>query len=172
MAKMKCLQGQFSIFDIVVDDTDELIAKHICRGSGFCDGKYRIKTYIDADLRMSEFPKWLAKEYGIGGSSCMGEGYNCNGKGLEIYRRSDDKRIHLTWPQVASRIIELHSKGLYYTEKDEEYHQRHIRDRVDAVRNGSTWYYTEEQRAKILSGDYSMFNSIWYLTKDDEVEDY
>ena len=166
--KSRVISGQFSIFDVVVDDTEELIAKHLCRGSGFVDGKYRIKTYINANQRMSEFPKWLAKEYGIGGASFMGEGYSCNAKGLEIYRRSDDKRIHFTWPQVAARIIELHSKGLYYTERDEESHQRHIRYRVNEVRKGSTWYYTEEQRAKILSGDYSIFNTIRYLSKDDE----
>jgi hypothetical protein len=166
--KSRDIVGQFSIFDIVVDDTEELITRHICRGSGCEDGKYRIKTYINANLRMSEFPKWLADEYGLGGWSFLGEGSNHDSKGVEIYRRSDNKRIHLTWPQVAARIIDLHSKGLYYTERDEESHQRNIQYKVNDVRKGATWYYTEEQRAKILSGDYSIFNTIRYLSKDDE----
>ena len=169
---MSLLIGQLSIFDIVdIDEKEALIKRQLCRGSGFVDGKYRIKTYIERGERMSEFAKWLAKEYGIGGFGGGGEGTAHNAKGLEIYRRSDDLKIHLSYAEVANRLIDLVAKGIYYTEKDEEQHQRNLRYKLECVKNGSVWWLSEEQKQRVLNGDLSLFENIHYLTNDDEVED-
>ena len=169
---MAVLIGQLSIFDIVeFDPKEDLIKRQLCRGSGFVDGKYRIKTYIERGERMSEFAKWLAQEYGIGGWEFVGgEGTHYNAKGLEIYRRSDNIQIHLSWAELAKRLIDLVEKGLYYTQKDEEQHQRNLKHKIEDVKNGSIWWLSNEQKQRVLNGDLSIFENIRYLTNDNEVE--
>lgn len=164
--------GQLSIFDIVeIDAKEELIKRQLCRGSGFENGKYRIKTYIERGERMSEFPKWLSKEYGLGGCYYSEEGNTSNAKGLEVFSRSDDIKILLSWAEVAARLIDLVAKGLYYTQKDEEQHQRNLKYKLESVKNGSIWWLSDEQKQRALNGDLSMFENIHYLTNDDEVKD-
>lgn len=166
------IEGQLSIFDIVeIDANEELIKRQLCRGSGFVDGKYRIKTYIERNERMSEFAKWLSKEYGIGGYEGVDGGNHHNAKGLEVYRRSDNIKIHLSWAEVAGRLIDLVAKGIYYTQRDEEQHQRNLKYRLEDVKNGSIWWLSDEQKQRVLNGDLSLFENIRYLTNDDGVKD-
>ena len=164
--------GQLSIFDIVeIDTKEDLIKKQLCQGSGFVDGKYRIKTYIERGERMSEFPKWLYKEYGLGGCSFHGEGNNSSAKGLEVFRRSDNIKILLSWAEVAARLIDLVAQGIYYTQKDEEQHQRNLKYKLEDVKDGSIWWLSDEQKQRVLNGDLSLFENIRYLTNDDGVKD-
>lgn len=171
---MAQLFGQVSLFDIFgeVDSKEDFIKKHLCRGSGFCDGKWRIKTYIERGERMSEFVKWLASEYGIGGyGGPDGESQQHDGKGIRLMRRSDNLEIRLSWSEVATRIRELVAKGIYYTEKDEADHQRHLQFRLRDVKTGNTWYMTEEQKQRALSGDLSVFENVHYLSGNEDVEE-
>ena len=121
---------------------------------------------------MQEFTKWLASEYGIGGYGGPNmESQHHNGKGIEICSRSDDLKIHLSWAEVAARLIDLVAKGLYYTQKDEEQHQRNLKHKLEDVKNGSVWWLSEEQKQRVLNGDLSIFENVHYLTNDNDVED-
>ena len=96
------------------------------KGSNFSEGTYRILNQFLNCKDKEENIRFLKKEYGIGGGSCIqcgsGIGYDYNAKGIHLYKRyfEDRKEVTLPWNVVEKRISQLIHKNQYLTEDQEE----------------------------------------------------
>ena len=106
------MQIQTNLFDLISEP--DMLTDAVKRGSGFEGGKERIMQAIsDVGGNVRLLSKFLAKEYGIGGSYGPGVlkiDYNSNG--LYVGKTFDGMK-HYTWEQVAKRIIELVAMNRY-----------------------------------------------------------
>ena len=106
----------------------EYIEQTLLSGSGFHDGKKRILEMYEKPMEASERAAALKKEYGIGGSSGLSEGYGLcgyntyNGKGIRIEWRdeSGEKEGYISWKQVESEIRQLIADGKYQKDMEKE----------------------------------------------------
>ncbi len=106
------MQIQINLFDLITEP--DMLTDAVKRGSGFEGGKERIMQAISdtgGDIRL--LSKFLAKEYGIGGSCGPGMlKIDHNSNGLCVGMTWDGMK-HYTWEQVAKRIIELVAMNIY-----------------------------------------------------------
>ncbi len=107
--------------------TEQEIARALCDGSGFENGKLRIQHYFSQPVlpTADENAHWLKKEYGIGGRSWeLADGtkgwLDYNGKGFEIQCTTNDGRVNrpLTWREVSSRLQLLVQSNRYLTAEE------------------------------------------------------
>lgn len=85
--------------------------KELLRGSGFENGKQRIKEYFEKCTNLKDRADFLKKEYGVGGWS-MDKGFvSCNSNGLHF--QGITSTIHMSWQQVQERINYLIERGVY-----------------------------------------------------------
>lgn len=107
--------------------TEQEIARALCAGSGFENGKQRIQYYFSQPVlpTMDETVHWLKKEYGIGGRSWEltdgSQGWlDYNSKGFEIQCTTNEGRVNrpLTWREVSSRLQLLVQSNRYLTAEE------------------------------------------------------
>ena len=99
---------------------DSLIDDCLCRGSGFVDGKKRIKALYKFCIQPTDRANRIKKEYGIGGwgSPLDGDGlhgadYDAKGIKIEYSENGQDKEYMLNWHDVERRIGGLINENLY-----------------------------------------------------------
>lgn len=107
---------QITFRELTSGITDYEIDKAIARGSGFENGRIRIRNFFSAHPDKNERIEMLKDEYGIGGWSHAINGYNRShlhhdGKGIILTK--DDNELHLTWGRVESIIDRLIKEGSY-----------------------------------------------------------
>lgn len=129
----------------------------IMRGTGFQDGKFRVKQFYDEKKPTNkEFADFLKNEYGIGGHS--GDDVisfvDHDSKGMYFTLRSDEK-FQFTWSDVAEMTSGIIDKGEYITQNDIDSRIRNARFELNEGINAD--YYDEtteirrENARKILS---------------------
>lgn len=129
----------------------------IRRGTGFQDGKFRVKQFYDEKKPTNkEFADFLKNEYGIGGHS--GDDVisfvDHDSKGMYFTLRSDEK-FQFTWSDVAEMTSAIIDKGEYITQNDIDSRIRNARFELNEGINAD--YYDEtteirrEKARKILS---------------------
>lgn len=120
-----------SDFSISQEDIDAVLT----RGSGVCEGKYRIYEQLLKQESAAENIKFLKNEYGIGGSypavsnRKLDEGHD--GKGIKISRGSimePDAELLLTWSKAEKRIGELIKADRYLSAKEKEHYPTYRRE--------------------------------------------
>lgn len=92
----------------------------IMRGSGFEDGKFRIKQFYDEKKPTNkELADFLKNEYGTGGHSGDEKiAYvDHDSKGIFFTLRTDEK-FKFTWSEAAEMTAEIIDKGEYITQDD------------------------------------------------------
>jgi N12 class adenine-specific DNA methylase len=182
--RKKADPNQISLFDIF-DEADEIpiveqetkeiakpveitadaqiITDELMRGSHFQNGKFRIEEFAKVELAkekpdMATFAKFLQNEYGTGGHSGdeVVKAVDYDSKGILI-RLRDERRIELTWNNVAKQIAELIKKDEYITQNDIK-EAFHYADRVlkDYSRepNSSDKFYVEKAEEFIAKNSH------------------
>ncbi len=105
------VEGQISLFQAEKSKEEQLIENVLLRGSGFVDGKKRIREMFNSDLTRAERVKAISKEYGIGGSCVNGLWTDHDSKGIRFRLHEID--VFLTWSKVEKRIHGLIQEGRY-----------------------------------------------------------
>lgn len=102
-----------SLLDNMIDDC-------LCRGSGFVDGKKRIKALYKSNIQPTDRANHIKKEYGIGGwgrpldgDGLHGAYYDAKGIKIEYRENGQSKEYMLNWHDVEIRIGELINENLY-----------------------------------------------------------
>ena len=108
----------------VISEAD--IERVLRSGTAFEHGKFRVVYHLTHRENEKETPKFLAKEYGIGGSTITFENgehgwQSHDGKGWELSSSfgDDAAKVKFNWAQVGKRIAKLHEQGRYLTEKEQ-----------------------------------------------------
>lgn len=166
---------QMSLFDIEEEtySEDSFVKDCLRKGSGFCDGKYRINHYVTQNKKMDKFPLWLKQEYGLGGSFCREEDILYDSKGWQCKNDKYGYKVFLSWEQVAQKIVKLVLLDKYYSETDVKCHKNYVEWLINDCKNGRCWWLSEEEKIKLYNGDYNISYLFHYLndTKDVEVEE-
>lgn len=102
---------QLSLFDCV--DTLNFVDFCLLKGTGFKNGKKRILDYVKKNENMSDFPKFVLKEYGVGGASCSTYSIDSSPKGWECVNEETGENFKLSWKEVATKILCLIANGKY-----------------------------------------------------------
>lgn len=107
--KEKFAEGLF------VGNTNRFTALHdeIIRGTGFQDGKFRVKQFYDEKKPTNkEFADFLKHEYGIGGHSGDGEIYfvDHDSKGM-FFTHENGEKFKFTWTEIAEMTASIIEKG-------------------------------------------------------------
>lgn len=103
-----------------VPRVEEAFQDEIMRGSGFANGKFRIESYYRKNNPDNkEFAKFLAKEYGTGGHSGMGDVNfaDHDSKGITV-TFNDGLKVTWNWEQIAKRTDDLLKNHKYITPSD------------------------------------------------------
>lgn len=105
---------QMSLLDNGLDNEfQKAITEDVKRGSGFVDGKERIKSMFSKNITKSDRINLLKNEYGIGGRSIPGGLMQMHdSKGIEITLNTGDKK-RFTWQEVHDLILSLINIGEY-----------------------------------------------------------
>lgn len=108
---------QLNLFDLDVDEKiHSVFIEDLKRGSGFAEGKKRIRDFYSQDLTKTEIIKLLKDEYGIGGRSTMASpnGYrqwhDSGGISIRIDTREEKQ---YTWSQVYDALFNLIQSNEY-----------------------------------------------------------
>lgn len=100
MSTVRQIDGQMSIFDILTNDdvavnnrnnSFDPVEVYVLHGSGFVDGKIRIKKYFQKNKNKKDRIAFLKKEYGTGGFSCH---CDCKDKRCVVYGGDHDTSGH------------------------------------------------------------------------------
>ena len=93
----------------------QMIERQLKTGSGFENGKIRIYNFYFTKPLISEFAKFLQKEYGTGGYYDGKDHQDHNSKGIYMSEgiNSPEVTASLTWEEVASEISKLIERGDY-----------------------------------------------------------
>ena len=110
-------------------DVPEEYIKYILKmGTGYEDGKFRVKEYIE-DYSKKDAIKHIQKEYGVGGCGWPIKGYGVHGydtvgvtKGIKVLWRDEEgeKEGVISWNVVYKNLKELIETYEYITLLDEE----------------------------------------------------
>ncbi len=124
----------------------EIKEKHINfmlkRGSGFKDGKLRIKHIMDSDLPTKDKVAQLKAEYGEGGSSGrpVDEGLdlaeNHTARGIKLIQAGTEveNTVLLNWGEVYKRLESLIQANAYLTDEElEQYYAEYGRPEVESL---------------------------------------
>ena len=104
---------QMSLFeDTLEEKLVEAITEDLKGGSGFTDGKKRIKAMYEKDITKSERIKLLKDEYGVGGYSNGEISQKHDSKGIEIELYTGGTK-HYTWGEIHDLILTLINIGQY-----------------------------------------------------------
>lgn len=105
--------------------TESEICAVLTRGSGVCQGKFRIYEQFRKSKSVNENIKFLKNEYGIGGCYPAVSGTKIHedhdGRGIKIMRgeiMKPEAEILLSWDQVEKRISALIKAKKYLNEKE------------------------------------------------------
>lgn len=90
----------------------EAITEDLKRGSGFVNGKERIRAMYEKDITKTERIKLLKDEYGIGGYIIDGLMQSHDSKGITIELETGQKKSY-TWNKIHDLILELINSGEY-----------------------------------------------------------
>ena len=110
--------------------SQEQIDNAILSGSHFAGGKLRIYEQFQKNLPIDENAAFLKKEYGVGGSSTLGENpdISFNGKGFYIgssfLGRGPDS-LFLSWKKVAKRIAALIEADRFLTDDEKAEYEKY-----------------------------------------------
>lgn len=126
MSVMESTLIQMSLFDFDVIETigtqedreSQNIETTLLDGSGFQNGKTRIRDYGLTNPTISDFAKMIKAEYGIGGRSSIGPDIHNemhDGGGIEFRWLNDGEWIEteVTWTKAAQVISQLIKDGRY-----------------------------------------------------------
>lgn len=103
---------QMSLFDDDIKFTDAIITD-LKRGSGFENGKKRIRAMYERNITKKQRIELLKKEYGTGGyGSPDGISQRHDSAGITIILKTGEKR-HYSWEKIHDLILELISQGQY-----------------------------------------------------------
>ena len=128
-------EGQMSLFDFIaptkiIYEAKDFITEIVMHGSGFQNGKQRIKALYDTDMTAQDRVKRIKAEYGIGGCGWPLEGYGLHGydffKGNGITAQWDDeegkrKEGLIPWKDIEAEIHRLVLNGEYLVDEDWKY---------------------------------------------------
>lgn len=114
--KEKFAEGLF------VGNVNRFTALHdeIMRGTGFQDGKFRVKQFYDEKKPSNkEFADFLKHEYGIGGHSGDGEisFVDHDSKGM-LFTHENGEKFKFTWSDIAEMTSAIIDKGEYINQAD------------------------------------------------------
>lgn len=156
--KEKFAEGLFVV------NTNRFTALHdeIIRGTGFQEGKFRVKQFYDEKKPTNkEFADFLKHEYGIGGHSGDGEIYfvDHNSKGM-FFTHENGEKFKFTWTEVAEMTASIIEKGEYITQADIDLRIQNVRfeqnEGLIADYYDDTSVQRKEQARKILR-EYGFF---------------
>lgn len=107
---------------LFVGNVNRFTALHdeIMRGTGFQNGKFRVKQFYDEKKPANkEFADFLKNEYGTGGHSGDGEirFVDHDSKGM-FFTLDSGEKFKFTWSDVAEMTAEIINKGEYITQTD------------------------------------------------------
>lgn len=99
---------QMSLFEDTLEEKFmEAIIEDLKRGSGFSDGKKRIKAMYKKDITKSERIKLLKDEYGIGGYSYVnGIAQHHDAQGITIKLNTGESKYY-SWSKIHDLIFTL-----------------------------------------------------------------
>ncbi len=145
-------------------------------GSGFAGGKERIERfYTEKQPDKKAFSEMLKKEYGIGGHSGKGDVrfVNHNGKGISI-SFNNDKKISLTWNEIAERISKLIDNGEYQGIPDSRLKAEKLEHEIIQKYNNVTqvYYNPDSSEGGQLVYNYFSFDDLKEAFKKDDPLDY
>ena len=123
MTKVKRSEVQLSLFDFIYfkdciksveqSDIDYLVRQ----GSNTEKGKLRILAYYNLNRpSLSDFAKFLAKEYGQGGWGHENRSADCSSKGVRY--KCYDRKYSFSWKEFAGHVAKAIEAGEYVSEKD------------------------------------------------------
>lgn len=118
---------QLSLFEEETDSKTQHLIDEIMRGTGFEDGKFRMKEYFDENKpNTKDFAQKLKQEYGIGGHSGNGDirFADHDSKGITIELVTGEK-LSYSWNEVAKTLTNLINSDEYITQKDIDERIRH-----------------------------------------------
>jgi len=101
--------------DSLEEKFQKTIMEDLKRGSGFEDGKKRIKEMYKKDITKSERIKLLKDEYGVGGYSFRASGgirQSHDSKGITIELYTGEEK-HYNWNELHDLILTLINIGQY-----------------------------------------------------------
>lgn len=109
---------------LFVGNVNRFTALHdeIMRGTGFQDGKFRVKKFYDEkNPTNKEFADFLKHEYGIGGHSGDGEirFVDHDAKGM-FFTHENGEKFKFTWSDVAEMTSAIIDKGEYIEQENIE----------------------------------------------------
>ena len=127
--------GQLNLFDFIaptktIYEAKDFITEIVIHGSGFQNGKQRIKALYDTGMTAQDRAKRIKAEYGQGGCGWPLEGYGLHGyntfKGNGITAEWNDeegerKEGLISWKDIEAEIHRLVLVNEYITEKDIRY---------------------------------------------------
>lgn len=104
--------------------TEDEILQHLCRGSGFENGKYRVWNFCKEDHLVKEISEFLKNEYGNGGPSNALSGdffshANYDNKGIRLTKAGCT--VQISWMEAAKKIRCLVHADRYLTQSEKEY---------------------------------------------------
>ena len=104
--------------------TEDEILQHLCRGSGFENGKYRVWNFCKENHLVKEISEFLKNEYGNGGPSNALSGdffshANYDNKGIRLTKAGCT--VQISWMEAAKKIRCLIHADRYLTQSEKEY---------------------------------------------------
>lgn len=120
-------EGQISLFDVpsfcqkTVFVATDFLREVILRGTGFVNGKQRVKKLFEEKQTASERIQGLKKEYGLGGWGSPLDGYGLcgastfNSKGITVEWKDEEgkKEDIIPWKTIEKEISSMINEGAY-----------------------------------------------------------
>lgn len=137
---------------LFVGNVNRYTALHdeIMRGTGFQDGKFRVKQFYDEKKPTNkEFADFLKNEHGTGGHSNDGEVkfVDHDSKGM-FFTLDSGEKFKFTWSDVAEMTAGIIDKGEYITQEDIDRRIRNAKFELNEGINADYYDETSAQRKK------------------------